>query len=104
MPRRKKKICHKTVAVDDKKLQSELKKISNPFHGVEEVNMFKKDGTVIHFENPKVQSGSGFVAISGASETKELSEMLPGIMNQLVCNYRCVFIYTSYSFILLLAL
>ena len=40
---------------DDKKLQSQLKKLSiNPIPGIEEVNMFKDDGSVIHFTNPKV--------------------------------------------------
>merc|ERR1712230_320204 len=53
--RRKKKIVHKASNTDDKKLQSQLKKLSiNPIPGIEEVNMFKDDGSVIHFTNPKV--------------------------------------------------
>merc|ERR1712137_1343224 len=40
--RRKKKIVHKASNTDDKKLQSQLKKLSiNPIPGIEEVNMFK---------------------------------------------------------------
>ena len=32
----------------------------NNIPGIEEVNMIKDDGTVIHFNNPKVGSYSGF--------------------------------------------
>ena len=53
-PRRKVKKIYKTVNNDDKKLQSTLKKL-NVQHvpSIEEVNMFKEDGSVIHFTNPK---------------------------------------------------
>ena len=53
--RRKKKIVHKAASADDKKIQSQLKKLSvNPIPGIEEVNMFKDDGTILNFSNPKV--------------------------------------------------
>ena len=53
--RRKKKIVHKASNTDDKKLQSQLKKLQiNPIPGIEEVNMFKDDGSVLHFSAPKV--------------------------------------------------
>jgi nascent polypeptide-associated complex subunit beta len=53
-PRRKKKAVHKTTTTDDKKLNSTLKRLGvNPIPGIEEVNIFKEDGTVIHFNNPK---------------------------------------------------
>merc|ERR1739847_175887 len=84
--RRKKKIVHKASNTDDKKLQSQLKKLSiNPIPGIEEVNMFKDDGSVIHFTNPKVQASpqANTFAISGQAETKQVSEMLPSIVNQL---------------------
>jgi hypothetical protein len=52
--RRKHKAVHKHSAGDDKKLQSTLKKLQvNPIPSIEEVNMFKDDGAVIHFKNPK---------------------------------------------------
>ena len=55
--RRKKKVVHRTATTDDKKLQSSLKKLSvNNIPGIEEVNMIKDDGSVIHFNNPKVGS------------------------------------------------
>jgi len=84
--RRKKKIVHKASNTDDKKLQSQLKKLSiNPIPGIEEVNMFRDDGSVIHFTNPKVQASpqANTFAISGQAETKQVSEMLPSIVNQL---------------------
>lgn len=85
-PRRKKKVVHKTAATDDKKLQSSLKKISvNQIPGIEEVNMIKDDGTVMHFNNPKVQASlaSNTFAIAGHAENKQITELLPGILNQL---------------------
>ena len=47
--------------------------------------MFKDDGSVIHFNNPKVQASlaANTVAISGQAEQKRLAEMMPGILNQL---------------------
>ena len=39
---------------DDKKLQTALKKLNvQPIQAIEEVNMFKEDGNVIHFSAPK---------------------------------------------------
>ena len=39
---------------DDKKLQAALKKLNvQPIQGVEEVNMFRDDGNVLHFTAPK---------------------------------------------------
>jgi len=85
-PRRKKKIVHNTATTDDKKLQSSLKKLSvNTIPGIEEVNMIKDDGSVIHFNNPKVQASpsANTFAVTGHGENKMLTEMLPSILNQL---------------------
>ncbi|KAJ8687837.1 hypothetical protein QAD02_023631 [Eretmocerus hayati] len=85
-PRRKKKVVHATAATDDKKLQSCLKKLSvNNIPGIEEVNMIKDDGTVIHFNNPKAQASlqANTFAITGHGENKQITEMLPGILSQL---------------------
>lgn len=39
---------------DDRKLQAALKKLGvQPITGVEEVNMFKEDGNVLHFAQPR---------------------------------------------------
>jgi nascent polypeptide-associated complex subunit beta len=75
-PRRKKKIVHQTAATDDKKLQSTLKKLAvNNIPGIEEVNLIKNDGSVIHFNNPKTQASlaSNVFAITGHGETKQVN-------------------------------
>ncbi|KAI9018445.1 nascent polypeptide-associated complex subunit beta [Hyaloraphidium curvatum] len=85
-PRRKAKKVHKSTGTDDKKLQSTLKKLGvQPIAGIEEVNMFKSDGNVIHFTAPKVQASiqANTFVVSGQGETKELTELVPGILNQL---------------------
>jgi len=84
--RRKKKVVHKTATTDDKKLQSTLKKLAvNTIPNIEEVNMIRDDGTVLHFNNPKVQASlaANTFAVTGHAENKQLTEMLPGILNQL---------------------
>lgn len=47
--------------------------------------MIKDDGTVIHFNNPKVQASlsANTFAITGHAETKQMTEMLPAILSQL---------------------
>jgi len=85
-PRRKTKKVHKSSTTDDKKLQATLKKMNvQPIQAIEEVNMFKEDGNVIHFSAPKVQASvpSNTFAIYGNGEDKELTELVPGILNQL---------------------
>jgi len=85
-PRRKTKKVHKTSGTDDKKLQTTLKKMNvQPIQAIEEVNMFKEDGNVIHFAAPKVHASvpSNTFAIYGNGEDKELTELVPGILNQL---------------------
>jgi len=95
---------HKTSGTDDKKLQTSLKKLNvQPIQAIEEVNMFKEDGNVIHFAAPKgmhdflhwyqlslirlilvhASVPSNTFAIYGAGEDKELTELVPGILNQL---------------------
>lgn len=79
-------VVHSTPATDDKKLQSSLKKLSvNTIPGIEEVNIIKNDGSVIHFNNPKTQASlsTNTFAITGHGENKQISEMLPGILTQL---------------------
>jgi nascent polypeptide-associated complex subunit beta len=70
----------------DRKLQTALKKMgATAIPGIEEVNLFKDDGNVVHFVNPKVQASvaSNTYIVSGNAETKSLQELLPGIVNQL---------------------
>ncbi|KAF7360449.1 Nascent polypeptide-associated complex subunit beta [Mycena venus] len=103
---------------DDKKLQGALKKLNvQPIPGVEEVNMFREDGNVLHFTAPKGECGrlprlsaiairiwlpkepvvlmlvcdlavhaalsANTFAIYGTGHVKELTELVPGILNQL---------------------
>merc|ERR1711966_103990 len=84
--RRKKKAVHKTASTDDKRLQNTLKRLGvNNIPGIEEVNLFRDNGTVIHFKNPKVQAtiGANTYVICGNAENKRLQDLLPGIINQL---------------------
>jgi len=86
VPRRKKKVVHRSAGTDDKKLHSSLKKLSvNTIPAIEEVNMIKDDGSVMHFNNPKVQASlaANTFAITGHADNKQITEMLPGILNQL---------------------
>merc|ERR1712003_462300 len=71
---------------DEKQLQAQLKRLQvNNIPGIEEVNMFKEDGNVIHFVTPKVQASiaSNTYVITGHGETKGLQDLLPGIISQL---------------------
>ncbi|KAK7462859.1 Nascent polypeptide-associated complex subunit beta [Stygiomarasmius scandens] len=85
----RRKVVRKTnasAAQDDKKLQGALKKLNvQPISGVEEVNMFREDGNVLHFTAPKVHAAvsANTFAIYGAGHVKELTELVPGILNQL---------------------
>ena len=55
--RRKKFRQKKSTNEFEKRLQANLKKLScNTIPGIEEVNLFKSDGTVIHFVTPKVDA------------------------------------------------
>merc|ERR1712085_113457 len=64
----------------------QLKRLGvNNIPGIEEVNMFKEDGTVVHFSAPKVQASvsSNTFVVTGHAENKRLEELLPGIISQL---------------------
>jgi nascent polypeptide-associated complex subunit beta len=72
--------------MDDKRLKAQLQRIGvRDIPAIEEVNLFKDDGNVIHFNNPKVQASiqANTYVISGTAEDKKLQELLPGILNQL---------------------
>ena len=76
-----------TATSDDKKLGSTLKKLGvTNIPAIEEVNLFTNDGKVVHFSNPKVQASiaANTYVVSGPNETKQLTEMLPGIINQVL--------------------
>eukprot|EP00457_Paulinella_chromatophora_P012211 gb/GEZN01012404.1/.p1 GENE.gb/GEZN01012404.1/~~gb/GEZN01012404.1/.p1 ORF type:complete len:190 (-),score=55.80 gb/GEZN01012404.1/:493-1062(-) len=84
--RRKKKAVRKTTTSDDKRLKSTLQKLNvRDIPAIEEVNLFKEDGTVVHFQGPKVQASiaANTYVVMGAAETKKLQDLLPGIVSQL---------------------
>merc|ERR1712154_255912 len=85
--RRKKKVASRSAAAQsDAKMGTTLKKLgATNIPGIEEVILFKEDGKVIHFVNPKVQASiaANTYIISGPSETKPLQELLPSIVSQL---------------------
>ena len=50
----KKRAHKKSSQSDDKKLKAGLRKFAvQPFPDIDEVNLFKDDGTVIHFKKPE---------------------------------------------------
>jgi len=84
--RRKHKAARKAQTHDDKKLKATLNKLNvRDIPAIEEVNLFKDDGTVIHFAAPKVQASiaANTYVVMGSAETKRLQDLLPGIINQL---------------------
>ncbi|PXF46819.1 Basic transcription factor 3 [Gracilariopsis chorda] len=84
--RRKKKAVHKAAPTDDKRLQTTLKRLQlSQLPGIEEVNIFRDNGTVINFKNPKVQAqiSANTYVVSGQAVTNSLQDMLPSIVNQL---------------------
>jgi hypothetical protein len=57
----------------DKKLQNALKKLNvQPLTGIEEVNMFKDDGNVLHFQQPKSECARQWVAFP-----RVIADLLP---------------------------
>ncbi|ANB12128.1 Egd1p [Sugiyamaella lignohabitans] len=85
-PRRKVKRTAKNTEGDDKKLQAALQKVQvQPITGIESVNMFKDDGTVLHFPRASVQASvpSNTFAITGNPVEKTMSEMLPEVLSSM---------------------
>ncbi|EIW66167.1 nascent polypeptide-associated complex subunit beta [Tremella mesenterica] len=71
---------------DDRKVQAQLKKLNMSDLGkADEVNMFKEDGNVLHFSQPRVHASvnNNSLVVYGAGQTKELTELVPGVLNQL---------------------
>jgi len=84
--RRKKFRAKKSTNEFEKRLQANLKKLScNTIPGIEEVNLFKSDGTVIHFVSPKVDAevSSNTFIVSGNFTTNKIEELLPDILPQI---------------------
>ena len=83
--RRKKKVATHNPKADDKKLISAVKKYNmQPLNDIVELNMFEGENSVMHFTKLQVQYSfkESFVFINGTYETKELKDLLPGIIDQ----------------------
>ncbi|KAF4661110.1 nascent polypeptide-associated complex beta subunit [Perkinsus olseni] len=76
-----------SAASDDKKLFGMLKRLGcHEIPGIDEVNMFKADSNIIHFERPKFQAAIGantFVVSGGNAAEKTVDELMPEIIPQL---------------------
>jgi len=84
--RRKKKILHHAVVKDDKQLINTLKKLgANPIPGIEEVNLFRDNNTVITIKNPKVQTAlaCNTFSVAGVAVEKPISEVMPSFVNNM---------------------
>eukprot|EP00761_Pharyngomonas_kirbyi_P011220 gb/GECH01011245.1/.p1 GENE.gb/GECH01011245.1/~~gb/GECH01011245.1/.p1 ORF type:complete len:155 (+),score=50.34 gb/GECH01011245.1/:1-465(+) len=82
----KKRATAKGPSPDDRKIQTALKKLGlNPIPGIEEVNMFMNDSSIMQFKHPKVQTAfqANTHVVSGKPQHKDLKEVLPDVMNQL---------------------
>mmetsp|Transcript_2142 Transcript_2142/g.2447 ORF Transcript_2142/g.2447 Transcript_2142/m.2447 type:complete len:148 (-) Transcript_2142:54-497(-) len=84
--RRKRKVTKRSNNSGDQKLNNVLKRLNaNAIPQVDEINMFRADGSVLHFQQPQLKASiqSNTFVINGLGEDKGLQELLPGIINQL---------------------
>ncbi|KAI9294961.1 hypothetical protein K502DRAFT_324572 [Neoconidiobolus thromboides FSU 785] len=85
-PRRKVFKSTGSKGLGDKNLEKVVKTLDVlPLSNIQEVNMFGDAGKVLHFADPKVFAGTdgATFVISGPSTDKEITELVPGILNQL---------------------
>ncbi|PHJ16088.1 nac domain-containing protein [Cystoisospora suis] len=84
--RRKTKKVHKSVVVDDKKLQLTLKRLGvSTIYGIEEVLMMQDNGKVLQFLTPKVQAAPAantYVVSGHCEERPNVFSGLPGMFSQ----------------------
>lgn len=89
MRRKKKATGVRPGATDDKKLQAVIKRLAlSQIPQIDEINMFKDDGTVLTFTLPKLQaniSANTYVLSGSAPQQRRLEELLDdvGVLSQL---------------------
>jgi nascent polypeptide-associated complex subunit beta len=86
MRRKHKTAARSNTSDTDKKLQTAFKKLgATVIPGIEEVNLFRDDGKIVHFNAPKVSASTAAntYCVSGNAEVKTIAELLPGIVTQL---------------------
>ena len=85
--KRKKEAKHRGGKVEaDKKIVALAKKSqARKINEVSEINIFRDDNTVVHFKKPTLEySFTEKVSfVSGTHETKNIKDLLPGIIKQL---------------------
>ena len=80
------KVVSKNAVNDDKKIKTIVKKLGvQPLQAIDEVNFFKDDNTVMHFQRPDVLASmqSNTFVVIGNPETKTIKDLLPDIVHQL---------------------
>uniref|UniRef100_A0A1I8FKJ5 Transcription factor BTF3 n=1 Tax=Macrostomum lignano TaxID=282301 RepID=A0A1I8FKJ5_9PLAT len=83
-PAARRRFCTQNTGTDERKVTATLKKLGvNSIPGIEEVNMFKDNNEVIHFNNPKVQASLQANTFRHHWPTKRLTELLPTVWNQM---------------------
>ncbi|KAF6001357.1 hypothetical protein CCYA_CCYA16G4234 [Cyanidiococcus yangmingshanensis] len=89
MRRKKKAAGTRSSATDDKKLHAAIKRMGlSQVPQIDEVNMFKEDGTVLTFAMPKLQaniSANTYVMSGSAPQQRRLEDLLDdvGMLSQL---------------------
>lgn len=76
----------KVVINEDIKVTGAVTKLgSRPLTNVSEANFFHADGTVTHFQKPKVIAAvqNNTYCVTGKAHKKQLAELMPGILNQI---------------------
>ena len=74
-----------TQGSGDKVVKSIVKKVGAHPLGVDEINFFRDDNTILHFKNPEAYASiqNNTFIVSGAAETKTIKDLLPDIIQQL---------------------
>ena len=83
--RRKVKVVSKSSGTGDKVIKGIVKKVGAQQLGVDEVNFFTDDNTVLHFAKPEAYASiqNNTFIVSGEPETKTIKDLLPDILQQL---------------------
>ena len=77
------KVVSKASGTGDKVIKSIVKKVGAQQLGVDEVNFFTDDNTVLHFAKPEAYASiqNNTFIVSGEPETKTIKDLLPDILH-----------------------
>ena len=72
-------------AGNDKVVKNIVKKVGAHPLGVDEINFFRDDNTILHFKSPEAYASiqNNTFIVSGEPETKTIKDLLPDIIQQL---------------------